>query len=674
MDAVTAVAPQRHPWLDRLIAAPGPEMRALVEGTASIHPHGRGEPSDAAATLLFGLAIDDPAVRAFDQGTLEILKQYRQATAHSEGSQRDRLALAAMDLMTVVKRLTPHDTVVDLHRRFAYWNGWAETLVLDRGLDLRREYWRVLALSQDVAAGAGLAPRRLLPFWLDICGEAGRRGRFDESYLAIGLLGLRSLPLGEEAANEEATLHGLARWADAQRPAKARFLREWHVLEGAFPRDPTFWTDLVARVLASVEQEISRVTNNSRDAFPAATWWREDVESIKGVHLELRAAELEPPPREQRQALLADISAGKPFQMLEPRVRALMQRHERYAIRTGDAFYVVRSACNVGMSLLRGGDALAQRAAHARELARLALRFEPANVYAWALWRDSLAAEGYFEAAELLGWETIRRFPENPQWRTQLALLVDQLGRPQDAEALLRETLEVFSDDITVFNQLANVVGRETERLKEAIIILQQALILDPTDEIALRMKSSFERGETSVRTRRVASAANAADSPLPADLAASARMRRALFRVRTAEPAIREDAKREVESILREDENLAYSRYVATAAGVIPPTANDTIIAAAYLAAAREGSAVAMRSLFRHAHGIEGVILSLAGSLRGDEDATKFLKIWTGEPANDLSPRDKDLRAIATRTAMQLPDDLVGDMLAASLGMALAA
>jgi len=127
-----------------------------------------------------------------------------------------------------------------------------------------------------------LASRRLLPFWLDICGEAGRRGRYDESYLTVGLLGLRSLPLGEEAANEEAALHGLARWADAQRPTKKRFLREWHVLEGAFPRDPTFWTDLVARVIASVEEEVARQTNNARKTFDAAAWWREDVEAIPG--------------------------------------------------------------------------------------------------------------------------------------------------------------------------------------------------------------------------------------------------------------------------------------------------------------------------------------------------------------------------------------------------------
>jgi tetratricopeptide (TPR) repeat protein len=719
MDAVTADAPLRHPWLDRLIAAPGVEVRALAEGTASIHPYRRAEPSDAAATLLFGLGADDPAIKAFDQGTLETLAQYRAATGRADRDQRSRIALAALDLMTVVQRLAPRDTVIDLHRRFPYWNAWAETLVLDRGLDLRREYWRALALTQDVAAEAGLASRRLLPFWLDICGEAGRRGRYDESYLTVGLLGLRSLPLGEEeAANEEAALHGLARWADAQRPAKKRFLREWHVLEGAFPRDPTFWTDLVTRVIASVEEEIARQTNNARKTFNAAEWWREDVEAVPDARPEPRAAELEPPPRELREALLADISAGRPFSTLEPRLNALMQRHERYATRTGDTFYLVRTACNVGMRLLRGGDAPERRAAKARELAQLALRFEGAHVYAWALWRDALAAEGHLEAAELVGWERIRRFPEDPQARTQLALLLtDRLGRPQEAKVLLRETMELFSDNAATRNQLAlllaeklekpqeadkllretirvfpddhkngviahtqlaNIVGRESARLKEAITLLDAALKIEPNNQIALSMKRRFETGKTSVSPRAAPQsppAVSVGDAVgLPADLAASALMRRALFRFRTATENSRQDAKREVEAILIEDENLAYARYVAAATGIIKPTTDDSVPAAAYLAVAKEGTAKALQRLDTQLQGLDGIVISLAGASRGDEVAATRLKAWMAEPANDLSPRDHGLRVIAAHLAAPLPADFVGDMLAASLGTAIAA
>jgi tetratricopeptide (TPR) repeat protein len=719
MDAVTAAAPYRHPWLDRLIAAPGEEVRALAEGTASIHPYRRAEPSDAAATLLYGLASDDPAFKAFDHGALEALKQYRAATARNNREQVNRIALAALDLMTVIQRLAPHDTVIDLHCRFAYWNAWAETLVLDRGLDMRREYWRVLALTQDIAAEAGLAPRRLLPFWLDICGEAGQRGRYDESYLTVGLLGLRSLPLGEEeAANEEAALHGLARWADAQRPAKKRFLREWRVLEGAFPRDPTFWTVLVANVIASVEEEIAGKTNNTRKTFDAAAWWREDAEAVQGGRPDSRPTELEPPPHETREALLSGISAELKFNTLEPRINKLMQQHERYAARTGDTFYLVRTACNIGMRLLRGGDVPQRRAAMSRELARIALRFEGSNVFAWSLWRDALAAEGHLEEAELVGWEAIRRFPEDPQWRSQLSrLLSASLGRPQESELLLRETIQLFPKDAAARNQLAlllaeqqekpqeaetllretarlfpddrknnviahtqlaNVVGQESARLKEAVALLDAALKIEPTNQIAQSMKLRFEKGQTSSKPKgavRIASTGAAgAAVDLPVDIAASARMRRALFRVRTATPDERKAAKNEVQAILKEDENLAYARYVAAAAGIADLASDDSVPAVAYLAAAKEGTDEALQRLTMQLQGLDSVAVTLAGASRGNEAAAERLKAWMAEPANDLSPRDHGLRAIAAHVAAPLPPDFVGDMLAASLGTAMAA
>ena len=246
-------------------------MRALVEGTADVHPYTRAEPSDAIVSLLYGLPEDDPAVVAFDTGALALLEAYRSDTPRAEQTDRDHIALCASSLVDAIQRQRPKGTVTDLHCRFAYWLRWAETLVYDRGLDLRREFYRTLALTQDIAAEAGVPPRWLLPLWLGACEEAGERGRFDDSYLTVGLVGLRRMPLGEEdSANEETALHGLARWAARQRPAKPRFLREWHVLEGAFPRDASYWTALVGQVLAAVEAE--------GQTFPAAAWWREDVE------------------------------------------------------------------------------------------------------------------------------------------------------------------------------------------------------------------------------------------------------------------------------------------------------------------------------------------------------------------------------------------------------------
>jgi tetratricopeptide (TPR) repeat protein len=516
-----ALAPRRHPWLDRLIDAPEREVRALIEGTADVYPYTRAEPSDAIVSLLYGLPEDDPAVIAFDTGALAVLEAYRRNTPRTKDRKRGRLALCASSLVDAIQRQRPKETVIDLHRRFAYWLRWTETLVYDRGLDLRREFYRTLALTQDIAAAAGLPPRWRLPLWLGMCEEAGERGRFDDSYLTVGLVGLRRLPLGaDDSANEEAALHGLARWTARQRPAKPRFLREWHVLEGAFPRDSSYWTALVGRVVGAVEEESG--------TFPAAAWWREDVGLHPRERPERRSGSTELPPREVHEQLLQAAAKGESFASLEPRLRRHLTRHERYAESTGETFHVVRAACNLGMRLLEAGDQPQRRAAYAVELARLALRFEPANVYGWSLWRNGLVAQGNFATAEMIGWEAIDRFPEDPYQRTQLAsLLADHLGRAGEAEAvlvetirlfpdntvaraqlaalladrpgrvgeaetLLRETVRLFPDNVVARTQLADILGRDVKTLGAAIAVLDEVLAIDPENRIARNMRPAM--------------------------------------------------------------------------------------------------------------------------------------------------------------------------------------
>jgi hypothetical protein len=188
-------------------------------------------------------------------------------------------------------------------------------------------------------------------------------------------------------------------------------------------------------------------------------------------------------------------------------------------------------------------------------------------------------------------------------------------------------------------------------------------------------MKLRFESGQVNVIPRAVAQVvATDVDADLPRNLVASARMYRALFHVRTSTDAAREAAKREVKGILNEDENLAYSRYVAAAAEIVEPTSDDSVPAVAYLAVTKGGTAEALKNFDPKIQGLDSVVIYLAGASRGDKEAVTCLKAWMAEPANDLSPREQSLRAIAGRIASPLPTDFIGDMLAASLGTAMAA
>jgi len=712
LSAATVPDGRRHSWLERLIAAPELQVRALVEGDADIHPLDRAEPTDAAATPLFGLADDDVAVRAFDDGTLAALAIYRRELQATKGPRWERRAGAAFDLMLVVQRMRPRLTAVDLHRRFPFWNGWAETLVLDVGFDLRREYWRALALTQDLAAGAGLEARRLRPFWLQICGDAGRRGRFDETYLTVGLLGLRRLPLDEDGANEEAALHGLARWAEAQRPTKKRFLKEWSILQGAFPRMPTYWEGLVAKVLAAAEDALARKTDNRVSTFEAAGWWRSELDPVRGAVFDLQRGDSQPPDPRRREDILRNIGNGAPFRQLKGSIDAYVAADARHASRTGDTFYVVRTACNIGMRLLRGGDEPAARAEKARDLAQLALRFEPFNVFAWALWRDALAAMGEWEAAELLGWEAVRRFPENEQWRNQLAslladrldrateaetllretmrlfpddvvartqlalLLADRLDRATEAETLLRETMRQFPDDVVARTELASIVGRDAARLGEALKIVDEALGIDGNNRVALDLKRQFEQGRPVGRRGprrappRPAAAPSGRAAVLPADISATARARRALFYFRNGPSGAAAEARRR----LSDDENLAYARYLAAAFGETAPSLDDTALAVAFLAATKAPGYDALRALVERAFGTDRFVIRLAGAMRGDEAAAAEIRSWLAEPANEANPHETGLRTLAAKPRAAIPMELLADMLAASQGAAFAA
>ncbi len=664
----------RHPWLERLIASPVQEVRALVEGDAVIHPFGRAEPSDAAATLFFGLAPDDPAAVAFDKGVLGALEFYRQQSVRLRGGEWDRNALAALDLMRVIQRLSPKNSVLDLHKRFSYWNNWVENIVVDRGLDLRREYWRCLALSQNIAAEDGLEPRRLLPFWLNICGESGPRGRYDDLYLVVGLLGLRRLPLDEDSsANEEASLFGLARWAVAQHPTKKQFLREWRVLEGAFPRDPSFWTPLATKVIAEMENELFHQTKRTGITFPAAQWWREEID-LGEIKTREFAGAVSLPDLELVKAILSAIEKSRPFQTVKSPIETLIAQHQRYASRTGDTYYLVRTACNIGKSLLEtNGDEPERRAEKARDLARLTLRFETFDVFAWSLWHDALVALGQLEAAELVAWEAVRRFPEDPQKRNQLALFLSkEKGDDRNAEALLRETLTLFPTDIFCRTQLANILGREKEREFEARQILRDALAIDPKNSISIRMLQQLESGRPfgPARNRRAIRQSDAATDLVPPDIAATARARRALFLSKQGDA----EALEEIRRVFSEDENFAYGRYVAAASGVIEATIADNSLPTAFLAAAREGSLEGMSDLRERASGPDAIVLSIARASMGDGGAQIEIQGWLNEPVNDNDPRAAGLHEIAARLTSSPPSDFLADLLAASLGITLAA
>jgi tetratricopeptide (TPR) repeat protein len=400
-----------------------------------------------------------------------------------------------------------------------------------------------------------------------------------------------------------------------------------------------------------------------------------------------------------REAVLRE--AATPIAGLRLRVERLSNAHRRYADATGDTYYLVRTACNVGMRLLRENPAeRAARGEVAAELAREALDYEPANVFAWALWRDALAAQGALEAAERVGWEALRRYPENPQWRTQLATLLDRdLGRSDEAERLLRETVALFPREPAARPQLATLLADVLDRPEEAAALLREAIEVLPDNSFnynqlatiladrlgdrpgaiaALRLAQQRQADNeqqrqadnevTQTLLSRLLAARPARSRPpvqrpgmptsKPIDLGidlTAGRARRALFLVETATDASRAAALAEVERVIADDPTLAYARYAAQRAGVpVPGARQETAFAFAFAQAAREGSMAAFEALAQHVFGMERYVARAGLTLLSD--AVTF---ETPPGANDLEPA-----ALARRFAV-----LTGDITTALRG-----
>jgi len=563
----------RHPWIERFLANPDQELADFLAGYANVEPYGRAERPDA-ARLLF--KDDAPALLALDGAVGHFLRQARLAGAPvGRPGARDRRLLQIMDALRLVSVLQLKKTGLALRKEFPLWRSWIERLPHSANIDVRAEYLSTLALTQRLLMEVQDLNRMALePYWISVCEQSG--GMLPETYLSIGLLGLRLLPERTGSPSERPWMTGLARWATVRRPPLKAFTQQWLMLKGLYPRPPAYWREAISstlkqRFLRSMPEEIE-------------DFWRANV-GLDGADHGERAPKkttILPPPREPLDALL--LHAEEPLNKIILEARRVIALRERFAEVTGDSHFLVRSACNLGMRLLESGPLAERRARgkYAVELARKSLVWQPDDVFVWALWRDGLQAEERFEAAEFIGWEAVRRFPEDPQRRNQLALLLAKLPqRLPDAEQLLRETRRRFPADRMTAAQLANLLGnkQEAENTREAESLYLWLLSTDPGDHLAQSSLARVKRGDGE---RLVNGNADAIDPPtelLPGspledhqdqDLADSVfstairggRLRRLAAYTNWGHIS-KERALKEVQDILVHDPNSSYAHYL---------------------------------------------------------------------------------------------------------------
>ncbi len=474
----TCEAPDRHPWLDAFDRVPQVAFGDLLAGYAKIPPYERADAPDAARMLFGPLPKDDPVRGRLGPAILGWLEQRRRERPPVGRPRLQHWVAEICEALEIISALDVADAARALRRRYIVWNEWTAGFVLSPARDAHAAYWRMLALTQPLLARPAVAVDRgeLAALWLEICRQAG--AALPRRYLAIGLLGLRRLP-GAPTGSEAPWVAGLAQWAVARTPSEAEFQAEWRALKPLYPRTSGRWRDLVGRLLATPEFRDRRIE--------APAWWRGDPDftPMTRPDFRVRGEALRSPLPRDCDAVIDHLS--EPWLLAEPRIDALMQQHRRFLSATGDSQYVVRAVHALGTALIQpGADEPRARARKAQALAREGLDWQPYDRYLWSLWRDALAAEGALEAAELIGWEFVRRDPEHVEGRNQLAtLLAETLHRPAEAAALLRDTIAAFPDDPFARTQLATLLAETLHRPAEAEALLRDTIAAVPDDSFA---------------------------------------------------------------------------------------------------------------------------------------------------------------------------------------------
>jgi tetratricopeptide (TPR) repeat protein len=458
-------------WPRSLIDRPEDAVGRLLAGYADISPYNGLSARSYLLTLFEGLPDGDAGRKALDAGLLAWLEKRRKAgVPNVTPLHLEKFVGEVQEAFDIVGLLALPGCAEDFRNRFVVWNNWAGRLIVSRQRDAREAFWRALALSQRAGSGGR---RQLEAHWLELCEGAG--GEFPAHYLATGLLGLQFMPKHPDAPEVLPWLSGLARWGTAQQPPLAEFRKQWWAQKTLHPNTRTHWQDWVSAVLD--QPQYQSLGEDIRQ------FWMNDI----GAGQQQSATAAKPVRYPDPQAI-KDImpKLSDALATLKPKIEGLIAERKLYAEITGNADFLVKSACNIGMELIKTGDKMMERGALAESLARAALVWQPANHFAWALWCNALEAQGAFEAAENLGWETIRRFPDDVQWRNQLADLLARLpGREAEAEAVLRETIRRFPDDVVARNQLADLLARLPGREAEAEAVLRETIRRFPDDVVA---------------------------------------------------------------------------------------------------------------------------------------------------------------------------------------------
>ena len=449
-----------HPWLEDFLGDPAGQTRLLVRGLADLDRLSGAEPPEAARAIFCSPSTSAEAVKTLDEQMVRLLVELRSENIPTTNSGRRAVA----DALQIVSDLHLTGSARTLRESQFLWLSWAAAHPIDSRTDVQAELFSTWAMTQDVCQDLP----SLEPFWLNLCELAGES--YPASYLGIALLGLRKLAATPGLPSERLWMSGLLLWGVARSPDSATFMAQWRALRVLFPRTNHYWRTAVSATLSQsaahyLDDEIrelwfydvsGRMEASVEADHPIDLW------CYSGTDHELDAI------LHRKELALS---------LLQADIDCVIDQREQYARASGNSEPLRYAASKLGMALIESGPTLERfgRAKLGIRLAQTVLFWAADSVYGWALWRDALRNAGWTDAAEIVGWETIRRFPENEWWRNQLALLQVRLGKIDDAKRLLLATIDRFPQDAVSRSQLAEIYINQRE-YTDALALLEVAL------------------------------------------------------------------------------------------------------------------------------------------------------------------------------------------------------
>jgi len=462
--------PSPHPWLEQFRADPATQLNELLRGLAWIPPYERATPSEILKRLFGGLQRDDTDLSLLDatlRGWLET-RWMRWDAEQREAYGLPRFVTELTDALSVVWLLELPVSGAWLQANYFELSRWAAPMRLSKFWDLPRALAQATALTQN--------DQRLRLYWLRLCGDAALASR--RVLIDAALSGLANLPDAKGHGASPELIAGLARFGaglDANPRNQADFLRRWRSLKVRFPRTSGTWHKLWHGVLEDkrYQDKPFRQWLLESDAYLARTWTGgASVQIPHNIPDIIRDLGRRARQDSQRPAVLDEA-----IKLLNPL--------ERYAEATGDAYFLVRSACNLGKELV------AWIPGHVLAWSRVALRWESSNGQAWDMRGRALLRLGRDDLAEAVYWEAARRLPADPVVRVQLALLLQTQDRNTEAETLFRETHALDAKNEVARVELAQLLYR-TGRAEEAETLLRRSVDELPDKPIVLYTLASL--------------------------------------------------------------------------------------------------------------------------------------------------------------------------------------